>query len=125
MDTKGLKFTDCTPDELRELYEKEAELFDELADDAIRQACIGRTPEQTLKLRQLQWSIDGQLRRAKTPVERMRVMENIFYGQVYGDDGQLAKLASACASFVRAINGTARGTVRISGKKPEIRLLKQ
>lgn len=103
------EFNSYTPDELRELYEKKADLFVELADDAIKQACIGRTPEQTLRLRQMQWSIDMKLRKAKTPLERMRIMENIFYSQVYGGDGQLAKLMSSCKAFMSAVGGNDKG----------------
>lgn len=115
------KFSSYTPTELRQLYESNADLFAELADDAVRRACVGRTPEHTLKLRQMQWTIDMQLRKAKTPLERMHVMENIFYHQVYGGDGQLVKLIAACTNFLRAAFGTDRASVR----KPAIRLLKQ
>lgn len=115
MDSKSKSgFTSYTPTELKELYEKEPNFFTELADDAIRQACIGRTPEQTLKLRQLQWTIDGQLRKAKTPLGRMQIMENIFYSQVFGDDGHLAKLCFAYAELFRAINGADH----VPSKKP-------
>jgi len=99
-------FSSYTPTEMRELFEKDAALFAELADDAIEQACIGKTPEQTLKLQQMQWTIDSQLRKGKTPLARMQIMENIFYGQVYGSNGQLAKLTFTCGKFLRAIRGT-------------------
>ena len=99
-------FSSYTPTEMRELFEKDAALFTELADDAIEQACIGKTPEQTLKLRQMQWTIASQLRKGKTPLGRMQIMENIFYGQVYGSNGQLAKLTITCDKFIRAIRGT-------------------
>lgn len=112
------EFNSYTPDELRELYEKKADLFVELADDAIKQACIGRTPEQTLRLRQMQWSIDMKLRKAKTPLERMRIMENIFYSQVYGGDGQLAKLISSCKDFITVVHGTDKEEPRPDAAKP-------
>jgi len=121
MDESNTKFNDYTLDELRELYETNPNRFDELADDAIKEACIGRTPEQTLKRRQIQWTIDAQLRKGKTPCERMQIMENIFYGQVYSDGGQLAQLMSSCKEFIRAV----RGTDHISDKKYEIHLFKK
>jgi len=114
------EFSSYTPSELRELYRKNPDLFNELTADAIRQACIGRTPEQTLKLQQTQWVIDAQLRKAKTPLARMHIMENIFYDQVYGQDGQLVKLISNWAKVIRAINVTGH----VSNKKSAIRLLK-
>ena len=114
------EFTSYTPAELRELYGRDPKLFSELAADAIRQACIGKTPEQTIKLRQMQWTIDAQLRKAKTPLARMHIMENIFYDQVYGQDGQLVKLISNWAKVIRAINVTGH----VSSKKSAIRLLK-
>ena len=113
------KFKNHTPDELRELYEKNPTDFDELADDAIRKACIGRTPEQTLKRRQMQWTIDAQLRKGKTPLGRMQIMERIFYGQVYGDDGQLAELGSSYTELFNAV----RGNNHITAEKPVSSLL--
>ena len=72
MNTKAkTEFSRYTPDELRELYKKNPHHFDEIAVEAISQACIGRTPELTLKRRQQQWIIDAQLRKGKTPLERM------------------------------------------------------
>jgi hypothetical protein len=106
--------------ELRELYETDPELFDELAEDAIQRACIGKTPGQTLKRRQLQWTIDTQLRKAKTPLERMHIMESIFYNKIYGGEGQLAQLMSSCTEFIRTVRGDLP-TVR----KPELYLVKK
>lgn len=114
------EFRNNAPEELSELYEKDPNLFNELAYDANRQACIGRTPEESLKLRQMQWIIDAQLRKAKTPLGRIQIMERIFYGQVYGGDGQLAQLRSSCAEFIYAV----KGPDHITGKKPELFLLK-
>ncbi len=114
------EFSSYTPSELRELYGKNPDLFNELAADAISQACVGRTPEQTLKLRQMQWTIDAQLRKGTTPLARMHIMENIFYDQVYGQDGQLVKLITNWAKVIRAINVTGH----VSSRKPAIRLLK-
>lgn len=105
-------FDDYTPDELSELYQENPALFNELADEAIRQACIGSTPEKTLKSRQLQWTIDGQLRKAKSALGRMQIMESIFYSKVYGADGQLAQLVSSCTDLVR----TLKGTDQVSGR---------
>ena len=115
------KFTSYKPAELRELYQKNPVLFTELADDAISQACIGKTQQGTLKLQQLQWTIAGQLRKAKTPLRRMQIMENIFYAEVFGDDGQLVQLRSACIELVRAITGTDQA----SNKKSGTRLVKK
>lgn len=110
-----------TPTEMRELYKKDPELFDALAADAIRHACTGRTAEQTLKLKQMQWLIDAQLHKAKTPLERMHLMENIFYEQIYSSDGHLAKLISSWTDFVRLINGSDRA----ARNRAKIRLLKK
>jgi hypothetical protein len=94
-----------TRTELRELYEKNPDCFAELAEDAIKQACMGKTPKQTLKLQQLQWTIDAQLRKAKTPRGKMHIMENIFYDQMYGRSGHLFKLSRACAEFISTLAG--------------------
>lgn len=94
MDTEALaNFGRYGPDELSELYKNDPALFDELAAALISQACIGHTEEESLLLRQMQWVIDGQLRKGKTKLQRMHIMENIFYSRTFGDDGELAHLA--------------------------------
>ena len=110
-----------TSDELRELYKRNPKRFDELAADAINQACIGSTPKNALKRRQLQWTIDAQLRKAKTPLGRMQIMENIFYSRVFGDDGELAHLIDNCRELFHA----ACGTERAPSKKPVLSLVKK
>lgn len=87
-------FENFTPAELSELYEKDPALFNELAAAALDRACIGNTFEQTIRLQQTQWLIDGQLRKAKTPLQRMHIMENIFYSRLFGDDGELVHLSN-------------------------------
>jgi len=112
-----MPFSFYTPEGLRELHRKDPNLFTELAEEAIRQACIGRTPEQTVKRQQMQWIIEGQLRKAKTPLGRMHIMENIFYSQVYGDEGQLARLMTGCTEFIRSVRGK-----DLSGQDKAVRL---
>lgn len=90
------------PDELSDLYKNDPKHFDELAEEALSKACIGKTPEHTLKLRRLQWIIDTQLRKASTPAARLQVMERIFYGKVFGADGELAQLMDSCKELLRA-----------------------
>ena len=86
--------------ELWELCEKNPELFDELADDAIRLACTGRTPEQTAELKRLQWTIDAQLRKGKTPLRRLQLMESVFYGKVFGEEGSLSQIKSGWTEII-------------------------
>jgi hypothetical protein len=114
-------FNDYSVDELRELYQTDPELFEELADDAIEKACIGSNPAKTLKRKQMQWIIDAQLQKAKTALGRMQIMENIFYTKVYGIDGQLAQLMSSCTDLFRAVTGTEQVTVQ----KPRLCLAKK
>jgi hypothetical protein len=99
-------FSRYTPDELRELYKQDPELFDKLAAEAIRQACIGETPEETLKLLRMQRAINTQLETAKNQRERMETMENIFYGHLLGSDGNLAQLMDGCAELAHAISSS-------------------
>jgi len=114
------EFARYTPEELSELFKKDPTHFDEIADEAIRQACIGRTPEQTIRRRQLQWTIDAQLRKGKTPLERMQLMENIFYSQVYGLNGELAQLIDGCTELVYALGGSGQ----VATGRPRLRLVK-
>lgn len=115
MNSNKDEFDSYTPDELRSLYKEDPARFNELADKAKRKACMARSPEMSLKLQQMQWTIDMQLRRAKTQLSRMNMMEEIFYSQVYGAKGQLEKLIASCDSLVRTITGTDR----LIDRKPE------
>lgn len=109
------RFTSYTPDQLRKLHLDNPQLFDQLAGEAIKAACTASSPEQSLKLQQMQWTIDMQIRKGKTPLARMHIMENIFYSRVYGDNGHLVKLVSGWNELLRAVNGS---EVPV-GKKPE------
>lgn len=112
------RFASYTPDQLRKLHQDDPQSFDELASEAVKEACTASTPEKSLKLQQIQWTIDMQLRKAKTPLARMQIMENIFYSRIYGDNGHLAKLVSGWNALLRAINGTEMAV----DTKPEPRL---
>jgi uncharacterized protein DUF3135 len=106
-----------TRDEMRELYKTDPKLFDKLAAEAINEACIGETPEETLKLRQIQRLIDSQLEKAETPLERMRIMENIFYSNVF----DLARIMETFAGLIRPYIGTEE----IPTSKPVLWLVKK
>jgi uncharacterized protein DUF3135 len=91
-----------TRDEMRELCETDPGLFDKLAAEAIDEACLGETAEETLKLRQMQRTIDAQLEKAKTRLERMRIMEQIFYSNVF----DLIHIMETTARLIRPAGGT-------------------
>lgn len=97
------EFTSYTPGELRELYKRDPALFDELAEEALKKACVARTLEKTVQLQRMQWSIGMQLRKASSNIGRMHIMENIFYSEVYGENGQLEKLVQTCNSLMRTL----------------------
>jgi hypothetical protein len=126
---RKIEFNSYTPEQLSELYKKDPEHFEAIASEALSQACIGKTPALTLKHRQLQWTIDAQLRKAKNPLERMQIMENIFYSRVYGADGELAHLMDSCKEFVRAVAGSdhapARDVEQVPARKPVLYLVKR
>jgi len=126
MNTKSkTEFSSYTPEQLSELYKKNPDRFEEIASEALDQACIGRTPEQTIKRRQQQWIIDAQLRKAKTPLERMRIMENIFYSKVYGGEGELAQLMTSLTDLVRSLTGSEQPQVLVPAQKPALYLVKR
>lgn len=110
-----------TPDEMRELYKTDPKLFDKLAAEAIKKACIADTPEGTLRLQRMQWSIDAQLMRAKTQPERMEIMENIFYGQVFGSNGNLAHMVDAFVELAHI----AKEPEEMPAVKPVLHLVKR
>jgi hypothetical protein len=115
------EFRQFTPDERRELYRTNPELFDKLAAEAIKKACIGGTPEETLKLRQMQWTIDVLLQKGKNPFERMKIMEGIFYSHVFGSHGNLSHLVDALHDLAH----TAVETEELPASKPALFLIKR
>jgi hypothetical protein len=119
------EFSSYTPDELRELYKKDPKHFEELAEDAIDQACTGRNPEQSIKRRQMQWVISARLRKASTPLGRLQIMENIFYGAVFGAEGELAQLMNRCTELVYLATGTVAATSKSPSEKPALHLVKK
>jgi len=106
-----------TRDEMSELYKTDPGLFDKLAAEAINEACIGETPEETLKLRQMQRTIDDQLQQAKTPLERMRIMEKIFYSNVF----DLVRIMENFARLIRP----AGEVEEVQTRKPALWLAKR
>ena len=90
------EFDRYTRDELRELYKTDPELFDKLAGEAIKAACSSEAPEETLKLQQMQRTIDAQLQQAKTQLERTQMMEKLFYGNVF----DLAQIVESCSVLI-------------------------
>jgi hypothetical protein len=129
-ESKKTEFSSYTPEELRELYKQDPDHFEEIAEGALKAACTGRTPEQTLRRQQMQWTIDAQLRKARTPLGRLQAMENIFYSRVFGAEGELAQLMSNCTDLVRALTGTDQVRVgaeaeRVPKRRPVLYLLKK
>ena len=115
------KFSSYTPTELRELYDTDPTGFNELAAAAIRDACIGTTEAQTRKLRQMQWAIEGQLRKQNTPCQKLQEMQKIFYDQLYGSEGLIFKLNSAWTTFAQSFEGTES----TGCGKPELKIVKK
>jgi hypothetical protein len=106
-----------TPDERRELYKSNPALFDKLAAEAIKEACISETPEETRKLRQMQQMIDSQLRKARSQPERTELMEKIFYRNMF----DLAHIVETMSGLIRP----ARGTEEIPARNPALLLVKR
>ena len=102
-----------TRDEMRELYKTDPELFDKLAAEAINEACISETPEETRKLRHMQLTIDAQLQQAKTQLERTQLMEKIFYSNVF----DLAHIMETLSGIIRPAEESEEVPIR----KPERR----
>lgn len=104
----GKELTRYSPDEMIALYKHDPALFDELAAEALQKMCIGSSPEETLRKQRMQWSIDMRLRKGKTPLERMRIMETIFYGEIFGTDGHMAHLVSHWRDLLQRVHTTAQ-----------------
>lgn len=97
-----------TPDERRELYQRDPERFERLAAEAISEACISETPEESLKLRQMQGTLDEQLQKGEPGLQRLQIMEQIFYGSVF----DLTHLMESLAKVIPPA-GEANGESRI------------
>ena len=69
----------------------------------------------------MQWVIEGQLLKGKTPLQKLHDMESIFYDQVYGSDGFIFKLNSAYVSLARAL----KGADYTACNKPVMKLVKK
>lgn len=97
-----------TPDERRELYKTDPERFERLAAEAISEACLSEDPEETHKLQQMQRTIDEQLQRGKAGLERLQIMEQIFYGSVFDLTHLMESLARVIPPADEA-NGESKG----------------
>ena len=101
-----------TPDERRELYKTDPERFDRLAADAISEACISETPEGTLKLREMQRTLDEKLQKGQAGLERLKIMEQVFYGSAF----DLTHLMESLAKAIPPVDGTNRESKVVSLK---------
>lgn len=90
-------------DEMSALCKRDPELFESVTRIAIEQACQASTPEETLRYKRFQWSIDMHLAKGKTPLRRMQLMEELFYEKVYGGNGLLLQLSASCAEIGRLL----------------------
>ena len=115
-------FQELNPDELRRMYEEDPVSFRVRAKEAIKAACVGKTAQQTLRLQRMQWVIDGSLRKGRTPLQRLQIMEEIFYGRVYGDEGLLTQLKGKFAEVALQLRGSEDAEKR-SGKRPVPRVV--
>lgn len=105
-ENNGRMFRELNPDELQRFYEEDPVLFRKLSREAIEAACVGKNDQQTIRLQRMQWVIDGSLRKGKTPLQKLQIMEEIFYGRVYGDDGLLAQLKERFADVRVHLRGS-------------------
>lgn len=88
------RFVDLSSDEREQLFKKNPALFEELARVALEKACSSQDPERSVALRQMQWNINKELRKSKTPLGKLMIMQNIFYARVFGSDGCLLQIVA-------------------------------
>lgn len=86
------RFVDLSSNEREQLFKKDPALFEELARAALEEVCNSQDPERTVTLRQMQWNIDKELRKSKTPLGKLMIMQNIFYARVFGSEGCLSQI---------------------------------
>lgn len=76
---KLAEFEAMTHDELSKLYKSDPEAYQEHCKELIEDT-ISQFPEcKQEALRQLQWRIDGELRKYKDPLARMNKMIEMFW----------------------------------------------
>jgi len=72
-----------SPDELRDLYEKDPEEFAKVTRAMIDDVINSTREENQDNLRRKQWQLEQQLNKIKNPIARMNKMISIFWAGVY------------------------------------------
>ncbi len=80
-------------EEWKKLFETDPKAFEEKRRKAIER-CIASagSPEKQKRLGQLQWQIDGEIRKCKNPLEACVKLNSILIDQVYREGGFLDAL---------------------------------
>jgi len=84
-------------------FQKELSELRELCDDSIAQEEKGKEilqkyfdsiedPERQLRMKQIQWKIDGEMRKYKNPITRMNKMGEMMYTSFFKLRDELQKL---------------------------------
>ncbi len=76
-------------EEMATLARKDPDLFEEKRRQLIEQTIEGAAPENRLRLKQLQWRIDRERERAKTPLAAAIRLHDMLMEMVYGEGGFL------------------------------------
>ncbi|OHA79445.1 MAG: hypothetical protein A2747_03230 [Candidatus Yonathbacteria bacterium RIFCSPHIGHO2_01_FULL_44_41] len=69
------------------LAKTDPERFEAEREAEIEKVILSANPERQQELRQLQWRIDMERRRAKNPIDAMVRLQKMMWRQFYADDG--------------------------------------
>jgi hypothetical protein len=70
-----------------ELGESDLDLFEKEKEILILRYILSQPQEKRLKAKQFQWKIDATLQKSKNRLDRLMLMERLFYEGVYGEGG--------------------------------------
>lgn len=100
-----------TPNELFEyranLAKTDPERLERELNDEVEKVISHAPAKHQHRLRQLQWRIDMERRRAKNPTDAMVRLQNMMWRQFYADDGfvfvvkQLVKVCHTAEKFIK------------------------
>lgn len=86
---KGVIFVDFDFDEWKKLFETDPKEFERKRNEAIEKCITDAAQEHQMPLRQLQWTIDAEIRKCKNPLEACIKLNSMLIEQVYKEGGFL------------------------------------
>ncbi len=108
-------------EEMAALARKDPALFEERRKELISQAISQAAPENRKRLECLQWRIDRERERARTPLGACIRLYDMLMEMVYGEGGFLEAMKTLRDLLVKAQEG--KGSVKVKVKSRQARVI--